>query len=651
MPWLVTQEDVRDRIRRITYAVGDISVEDLAGDLESSLREMLIQDRIDVDPQVTLTLEEHATGSCSRFGKIVRKGVSVITYEEYLHYKSTAFTPSDVVELSKSYSLVFHPDGRSRTPAVPVTLNTAVWVAAIQIACDGVAIASVDVRQAYPAGLQLMPIPVPAVRSYGHIARSSNSCLRVFVGDNPQPVEAPIQVALPAFCDEPTSLFIDMGSTRFKMIAMEVGRWNAYSSADVSSWIATLNQCALTEETEGRIEVFSPRPTSDVLRFYEIPLTEKQSLAALSDAELAEWLGRAAMRFALHWANKKQSRALGEIVWSFPHTEKNPRDCQAIAERATLAASQYILGTFHVVEEHMALHARFASAFEALSRLARDAESLRHQVEAGNNQRAKAKAAATRKYRKNKKAYDNSWFKFLISEPEQPDWSQYASEKVPSLQEFHERFLRLSPTDIFSDWVVLDAGGFTLDVFAMISGQRLGSSFVAGGDQLTGDVRRELARIKDADECAVTMAEAERAKRDACLSRSASVARPLARFCEQRTNVLYAPAVRRVVSWVKQVTSERLSGLPLILTGGGMYNEFLRALIQSEFEASGFTAVVPLTSTEVCQILEKEFPERIVESGLGMFYGATHGFSRSLRADMSRDVASGLVQWLINQHL
>ena len=82
-----------------------------------------------------------------------------------------------------------------------------------------------------------------------------------------------------------------------------------------------------------------------------------------------------------------------------------------------------------------------------------------------------------------------------------------------------------------------------------------------------------------------------------------------------------------------------------------MYNEFLRALIHSEFEASGFTAIVPLTSTEVCQILEKEFPEKIVDSGLGMFYGATHGFNRSLRADMSRDVANGLVQWLINQSL
>jgi hypothetical protein len=651
MPWLVTQEDVRDLIRRITNAEGHISVEDLARELESSLRDMLTQDLIDVDPQVTLTLEEHAEGSCGRFGKIVGEGVSVVTYDEYIHYKSTTCTPSDVVELSKSYSLVFHPDDRSRTSAVPVTLNTAVWVAGIQIACDGVAIASVDVQQAYPAGLHLMPIPVPSVRSYGQIARSSELCLRVFVGDNPQPVETPIEVALPAFCDEPATLFIDMGSTRFKMIAMEVGRWNAYSASEVSSWIATLNQHELTEETEGRIEVFSPRPTSDVLHFYEIPLTEKQSLAALSDAELAAWLGRAAMRFSLHWANKKQSRALGEIVWSFPQTEENPRDCQAIAERATHAASQYILGTLHVVEEHMALHARFASTFEALSRLARDAVARRHKLEARNIRLAKEKSTVKREYRKNKKAYDDSWFKFLHTEPEQPDWSRYASEEVPSLQEFHERFLRLSPTDTFADWVVLDAGGFTLDVFAMISGQRLGRSFVAGGDQLTGDVRRELARIKDVDEFAVTMADAEKAKRDACLSRSASGTRPLARFCEQRTNALYTPAVRSVVSWVKQVTSERLSGLPLVLTGGGMYNEFLRALIQSEFEASGFTTVVPLTSTEVCQILEKEFPERVVESGLGMFYGATHGFSRSLRADMSRDVANGLVQWLINQPL
>ena len=651
MPWLATQEDARDQIKRIADVEGDINIDDLARELESSLGDMLIQERIDVFPRVTLTLEEHAKRSCSRFGTRVGEGITIIKYDEYIHCKSTACTPSDIAELQESYSLVFHPDARSRTQAVPIQLNTAVWVASIQIACDGVSVASVDVQQAYPAGSHLIPIPVPAVRSYGLIAASSDSCLRLFVGDNPQPVEAPIEVTLPGFCDEPVTLFIDMGSTRFKMIAMEVGRWDAYSPDDVCSWIDTLDRQELTDDVESRIEVFSPRPTSEALRFYDIPLTEKQSLAAMTDAELAAWLGQAVTHFAIHWANKKESRALGEVVWSFPQTDTNSRDCRAVAEQAMHAAELCILGTLHVVEEHVALHSRFECAFEAMSKLAREAVARRQKAEARNDRLAKEKSTQLQEYRKHKREYEAAWLKFFCSEPEQPDWSRYAPKEVPSLKEFHERFLRLSPDESFADWVVLDAGGFTLDVFAIVSGQKLGKSFVAGGEQLTGDVRRELARIKGLDECAVTIADAEKAKRDACLNRSASSSRPLALFCEQRTKGLYMPAVQSVVSWVKQVTNECRPGLPLVLTGGGMYNEFLRALIHSEYEASGFTAIGPLTSTEVCQILEKEFPEQIVDSGLGMFYGATHGFNRSLRADMSRDVANGLVQWLINKSL
>lgn len=204
--------------------------------------------------------------------------------------------------------------------------------------------------------------------------------------------------------------------------------------------------------------------------------------------------------------------------------------------------------------------------------------------------------------------------------------------------------MEIDAQEELSDFIAMDAGGFSFDVYGCIAGKFFGTSFKAGGEDISGVIRKNLARGWHIPESEVERREVEWRKEDACRSRK-DINRPLAQEVKDATRRIYAEPIDRAVAWTKESSGSQKEGIPLILTGGAMYNDFLREQIEQAFRS------VPnllLTSGHISEIIEEHDEVQVHE--LPRFCLVTRGFQEA-KMDIARDVVGGLVEkyWSVKE--
>jgi len=305
----------------------------------------------------------------------------------------------------------------------------------------------------------------------------------------------------------------------------------------------------------------------------------------------------------------------------------------------------------YIVPEHYSLRYRFQSSLHRLAKLGIAKQSDQDNVKARNLQKDLNRTRAKKRF----KAADDEYNARRISKlwhtkpvkSSWTDWTQYDPEKVPTVKKFYKKFMDIDAEKELKDFIVLDGGGFSFDVYGRIGNKKFGESFAAGGEDISGAILKFLAEERNIKKRDVDPNEAEALKLDACRSRTA-LNRPLAVVCKAATKNIYAKAIRKVVEWIENglVRGKKIKGVPLILTGGAMYNDFLKEEIERAFES---IPSIILTSTQISEIIEKN--EKIQVYELPRFYLTSKGFIKQSQMDIARDVSGGLVEYAIEQDI
>jgi hypothetical protein len=148
------------------------------------------------------------------------------------------------------------------------------------------------------------------------------------------------------------------------------------------------------------------------------------------------------------------------------------------------------------------------------------------------------------------------------------------------------KFESIACDSALSDFLVFDAGGYTLDVYGSIKGQSgrvaFSKSYRAGSNLITLAVRDKLAMERNTDSKEIDMEEAERLKCQYCGESHADKKRVLSKLCRETSLEIYESPIDEVVDWITH--HKFTKGFPVILSGGGTRNQHLRKLLAKKFE-------------------------------------------------------------------
>ena len=380
-----------------------------------------------------------------------------------------------------------------------------------------------------------------------------------------------------------------------------------------------------------------PEETSTFLTTRGLPSFDKGALDSGSPEALATWVASTVRGLARLSANDMNAM-LSYVFWSFPQT--HDRDFSYLNEAVNRLTGHLLLGQIHILPEHDCLRRRFGSVLTHLATLAQRRRSEREQIIASNDGKRADFERATADYRTAKADYERRWISRLWTrKPIHPDANAYHEQPVPTLEEWHQQFLDLQADPALQEVLIVDAGGYSLDVFLRVGHdseiQVFSQSFAAGGAQMTTGVRSFLAAQRGCAPEDVSWDEAERRKCEACLGEGMD----LSHRCRELTEEIYQRTLAQLAAWGKPYVAAR--AIPIILTGGGMANPHLRALLQAEFARQGIASAYT-NSAELFSILKQLSPAE--QAGHPLFCALSCGFSPRTQPRLNYDIIGGLAQ-------
>jgi hypothetical protein len=206
----------------------------------------------------------------------------------------------------------------------------------------------------------------------------------------------------------------------------------------------------------------------------------------------------------------------------------------------------------------------------------------------------------------NQKGFFKRAFTFLTgNRPQEPDGSALQAHQVPTLAEWQMKFESIACDAALSDFLVFDAGGFTLDVYGSIQGQSgrvaISKSYSAGGNLITLAFRDMLATDRHLDSNDIDINEAEQLKRQYC-GESHAEDGFMPRLCRDTSTEIYQDPINEVIEWL--VHHNFTNGFPVILSGGGTRNQHLRKLLAKKFEDKNIHTV-PVDSSLIYATLHE----------------------------------------------
>ena len=330
-------------------------------------------------------------------------------------------------------------------------------------------------------------------------------------------------------------LFMDMGSTNTKFIVYD------------------------TEKKDFHKE--GPYPTQEFCQELAVNYN-KQTLAGMGPDNFAAWLTN-----TINGIDKKfiqKGWAITQIHWAFPrfHETVHSNFYDTISQQVSNRIKKTIPYGLKLVPEDDALRGMFEDVLQKLSLLGAGEQK---KVISENQRRQQ-------EHERKVQEYKNKWFlvRWISHNPE--------NDRVikVGLRDYYKQCLELGCQNGLKNFVLLDAGGFTLDVYAKIDDQIvLAQSFKAGGNQITALLLDKMRNIPNYENA--TISDAEREKIKIANGNNSMFSNDL----PQLTADCYSMAIDDIISALKKKVHNE-QGIVIICSGLAFNNPFLIKLIQEK---------------------------------------------------------------------
>ncbi|HNN91698.1 MAG TPA: hypothetical protein PKI03_05500 [Pseudomonadota bacterium] len=551
--------------------------------------------------------------------------------------------------------LVFAPSPAQAALDLQIQTPLDFHISRIAIAADDSVLAAHEAPLIIKTPQGQLRLPNVAIRHYPRMRAAKALTLTLTLANQSELTLSldPKRVETADLSEAPYVYFVDMGSTFYKDIRIELkGPYavplDGSDAAAGAKRISSLVKDALTERSqEGLVNARGPIETSRITRELGIPEFKKKELATADTTAQARWIADAIHCLAANAAKKR--RALAYVVWSFPNID-GKLHLKELVEQVDALTRDVVLYGVMVLSEHEALRHRFQGILSFMASEAAKGKQAIKSAQSTNAGKEKQHRAAEERYQKEKKEYSELWFfkRWFAEKPIEPDAKDYAPVEVPSLADWQADFLEIAADPQLRDVVILDAGGYSLDVYCQVDGNVYGQSFAAGGSDLTERVRGFLAHKSGESSGQYSLAKAERAKCTYCNplmdgEKDAEVAGEIARWTQE----IYTEPLQEVLKWLS--AQGKRAGLPMLLTGGAMQNHHLQQLVYELFKNSK-VAFVPTTSIQLTECIAKH--GLVTKSELALFGRITRGFGHGTAIlKIAFDISGGLLTAKLSESL
>lgn len=400
-----------------------------------------------------------------------------------------------------------------------------------------------------------------------------------------------------ALTHAPAAVFLDVGSSLSKFLVVELDIAPS-DTPDKSSHLAAKLRARLEEATNGSdsgVFLEGPHPSKAFVETYGLSHTPKEMLDGYEDVELAAHFARSLSGLADR-LYRSEGRLVSEVFWAFPNTKG--RDFEAITSRVNEMVGGTLLGEARIVPESECLRSAFSGT---LHELAQAAKVVVEQKDAAEEENRKAERAERRIQKAWETYQQRPWYEKAVvwvsgKRPDDPSRQKWEHVRIPTLKEWHREFSKLECDENLSDFLVFDAGGYSLDVFATFSDssdEELSLSVPAGSTVINNALVEELRKTAPERSEEDHLQKAEGVKREICSEPESFEDHELYNLCRDTTILNYGGHIDTVLDRVHARINGK--GFPIILTGGGGRNQFLQQLLKEKLENRGLITV-PINS-------------------------------------------------------
>ncbi len=630
-PWLMQdyriQDSLKEAINKGIYKCGKskISYNCLNLNLSSGIKIALETYEIRTLPELNITIEEHSPSAL----KILRQDTGMMTillYREKVLRDTKIISSRDIKVKMPEGGLHFGLD-TSNHRTIKVVVENDIFVSGVSVKHSMKVIAEKEVDCIFKAGIDnVLQLPVIPVKYYKGMTKESKVNIVLTMSDGRQ-IEGKVNCTIPTIKNTYVSWFLDMGSTKVKAFKFE---WS--ESADYC--IGKKNPSRIFQNLTENAKVIAVE-SFDTYKFIEkfkLPEYDKAKLVEMGDRAYSKWIESCVFKLSSDLLLK------GELLFS-AHISMPKVDgisIEKVQEMTRAEVKPFLLDSVYLVYEHNALRERFSHALALMAIFASKEKAIIDKMKKKNQEKKTAKDTHQRKFSREKAEYDSrGWLARLFHrDPRKPDYSMYAPGKVPTLLQWHEKMLRIDADSELSEVIILDAGGYSLDVFARINNKEYGQSFKAGGVHLTRMVKQRI----DEEEGGITLTGAEQRKIDFCTKMyGIGDKEKIGEF----TEIIYREPIRQLLNWIKKTAENKSIGVPMILSGGGFNNPYLIDILIATLKRNGIL-IEPMTSSDLTGIIEGSTLGS--KNSLRNFMMITYRFSPDNYPNISHDICGGMIE-------
>jgi len=489
-------------------------------------------------------------------------------------------------------------------------------------------------------------LPGIPVKHYDKLIKASSQSLSVHLilqgRDDPFDLSEELPYREVLLAQGPASVFLDVGSALSKCMVVELPLDPANTSIKPSQLTSELRR-RITDACGGADEgVFleGPHPSAAFVEEYGLSQTPKEKLDRYDDDQLAAHFARSISGLAGQ-LYRSESRLVSHVYWAFPNTSN--RDFSVITQRVNTMLGGAILGHAWVVPESECLREAFSGSLYALAQAARTVVEEKSSAEEVNQKAEQADARIHAAW-KALQAFDLA--RLCKVGLKLADLINRGAQRpeIPTLEDWHRELSKLECDENLSDFLVFDAGGYSLDVFAVFADtvrKPISLSFPAGSMAINPALVEELRKNAPHRPIEEHQRNAEIEKKDVCSDPEHYQQHALYSICRNMTEHTYRGPIDIVLDQVHQKVQGR--GFPIILTGGGGQNQFLQQLLKRKLEERNL-ATVPINSPLLYGTLRTMKNASFEQTLFLCMASAFHPEDESPRYAPFTDILGGLVQ-------
>lgn len=451
---------------------------------------------------------------------------------------------------------------------------------------------------------------------------------------------APIALSAP-----PLALFMDIGSAMSKFMTVAIGSEPA-GHLLLEDSLAQLKEAlrSAVEGDHGHVLLGPPENSVTFSERHGLSGSSKKELDGYDEIQLTAHFACSLTALASLYY-QREGRLITDVFWAFPNTQK--RNFADITGRVNQALGGSILGRASIEPEAECLQGQFADTFRTLRRIAREQVDEIKQIETHNKNADESKKRIADRWEE----WDRQWSvtKFIkkilsISEPQHPNSYHPEKRNVPTLEKWHEVFSEMQCDEELRHFLVFDAGGYSLDVFGSFPDRQesIVESYAAGSNLITQMLMKELLKTQPSLSGLESEEIAEKLKVEICGDIERYKGHNTYEVCRSATYAVYEGVIPGVLERVKDSMAGR--GFPILITGGGGNNQFLKDLIRDVVQRLGIQSM-PVSSPMLYRTM-KQF-HKAESTELKAFLCMASGFRNDDETPMlapHTDILGGLVQ-------